>query len=78
MSVQATQTHYCTPRECFAKAYTHVEVGFPSMKEDLLMPHAEDPDEPTDTVYGWVPAHVVLNVIEKHGGKISGSMPPLG
>ncbi len=48
---------------------THVEVGFPSEVEPLLMPWADDESAPTDTVYGYVPIPVVLAVIEKHGGR---------
>jgi len=47
-------------------------VGFPSMDEPLLMPYAEDASRPTCTVYGWVPAQVIAEVIAKHGG-IKGS-----
>ena len=43
-----------------------VEVGFPSMKETLLMPYAEDEDRPTKTVYSFVPKKVVEAVIAKH------------
>ena len=76
MSVQASENHYCSPRENgIAMSYTSVEVGFPSDKEDLLMEHAEDADKPTGTVYPYVPAQIVLDVIEKHGGMVSGQLP---
>ena len=76
MSVQASENHYCTPRENgIAMSYTSVEVGFPSEKEDLLMAHAEDYDKPTGTVYPYVPAQVILDVIEKDGGMVSGRLP---
>jgi len=39
------------------------------------MPWAEHPAQPTDTVYGYVPADVVTNVIVKHGGMIQGEVP---
>jgi hypothetical protein len=45
-----------------------VEVGFPSKREALLMPYAEDRRIPTATVYGYVPIETVAEVIEKHGG----------
>ena len=32
------------------------------------MNYAETPENPTETVYGWVPVEVVESVIEKHGG----------
>ena len=77
MSVQASSFHYCSPREDKRHAYTSVEVGFPSDEEPLLMQWVEDPDKPTETVYGYVPAAVILAVIAKHGGVASGELPPL-
>jgi hypothetical protein len=32
------------------------------------MPYAEDAERPADTVYGYVPYEVVMEVIQKHGG----------
>ena len=68
MSVQVSETHYCTPRMNDALEYFNVEVGFPSAEEELLMPYAEEEANPTGTVYGWTPVEVVNSVIEKHGG----------
>jgi hypothetical protein len=68
MSVQASYYHYCTPRITLCSHYSEFEVGFPSQVEDLLMPWAEDPEKPTETVYGCVPEEVIDQVIEKHGG----------
>ena len=76
MSVQATETNYCTPRINGAERYTHVEVGFPSEEEELLMEWAEDREKPTDTVYPWVPSQLVALVCAKHGGIIEGNVPP--
>jgi len=75
MSVQANVTAYCSPRENSGK-YKLVEVGFPSAMEPMLMPYVEDRDKPTETVYGYVPAEVVTNVLVKHGGIVSGEVPP--
>ncbi len=75
MSVQAHNGAYCTPRESNAKKYTHVEVGFPSDPEPMLMEWCEDEQDPTGTVYGYVPSQVVTNVIAKHGGIVSGEVP---
>ena len=47
---------------------THWEVGFPSEKEDLLMPYVEDAEVPTETVYAYVPVAIVDEIIRKHGG----------
>ena len=67
MSVQASETHYCSPR-VNRGPYSAVEVGFPSEKEDRLMEYAETPEDPTGTVYGWVPVHVIEEIVRKHGG----------
>ena len=75
MSVQANHGAYCSPRIDNAAKYTKVEVGFPSHIEPLLLEWADDKDQPTDTVYGYVPAHRISLVCVKHGGIISGELP---
>jgi len=77
MSVQASENHYCNPKaNGVGMSYSHVEVGFPTEKEDLLMDYIDgDYNEPTDTVYSYVPASVIINVIDKHGGMVSGTLP---
>ena len=76
MSVQASKGSYCSPRDD-AGPYDSVEVGFPSSYDYYLHQYAEDPDKPTDTVYGWVPADTVMMCIDAHGGMVSGELPPL-
>ena len=71
MSVQASETHYCSPREDGAEKYTAVEVGYPNPPEPLLMYLAEDQDKPSMTVYP-----LVALVIAKHGGMVAGTLPP--
>ena len=75
MSVQANETAYCTPRIDGASSYSEVEIGFPNKVEPLILKYAEQPDRPTDTVYGYVPRDRVMLVVLKHGGQISGEMP---
>ena len=75
MSVQANQGAYCTPREDGADSYTHAEVGFPNLVEELLLPYAEDPEKPRGTVYPWVPSHVIVAVCAKHRGIVEGELP---
>ena len=75
MSVQASNTAYCEPRIDNAERYTEVEVGYPSHPESLLIKYAEEPEKPTNTVYGYVPAYTVHLVITKHGGMSSGEVP---
>ena len=67
MSVQASEFHYCMPRMSNV-VWEEVEVGFPSASSELLMPFAEDPETPTDTVYSYVPVPIVVAVIAEHGG----------
>ena len=76
MSVQAHDGAYCEPRRDAQRKYTLVEVGFPSAEEELIMSWAEDRNQPTETVYGYVPVDVVTNVIVKHGGIVEGQVPP--
>jgi len=76
MSVQANEGAYCSPRVDDAERYTAVEVGYPSECESLLLEWAEDKNRPTDTVYGWVPSEKVALVCVKHGGIVSGELPP--
>ena len=66
MSVQASEIHYCSPRESGLNHYDSVEVGFPSQREESLMEYADDPENPI--VYGWVPVEVVDAIINAHGG----------
>ena len=75
MSVQGNENAYCHPRTNNAEEYTEVEVGFPNMVEELLLPYAEEPDNPRGTVYGYVPAQVIVNVVAKHRGIVSGELP---
>jgi len=75
MSVQAHDGAYCSPRVNNAESYDEVEVGFPSSAEPLLMDWCDDPNDPTGTVYGYVPVQVVTNVIAKHGGMVEGEVP---
>ncbi len=76
MSVQAHDGAYCNSRASDAEEYQQVEIGFPSQREELIMPWCESPEEPTDTVYGYVPVDIVTNVIVKHGGMVEGQVPP--
>lgn len=71
MSVQVGACHYCSPR-ADTGPWSAVEVGFPSERDERLMPYAEDDSDPTDTVYGWVPVDVVVDVVNAHGGPIPG------
>lgn len=70
VSIQAGQYLYCNPREDGAERYNSVELGFPSAEDDLIIDYAEDPGDPTGTVYGYVPVEIVDELMQKHGGII--------
>ena len=74
VSIQANERNYCEPRNNVGP-YTHVELGFPSASEPLIIGYADDPDDPTGTVYGWVPVGIVQALISKHGGIEEGALP---
>jgi hypothetical protein len=75
LSVQASDCHYCTPRDD-AGPYTHVEVGYPSVVPPRSwMQYAEDRQHPRGTVYGYVPIEMVVRFIKRHGGISKGAMP---
>lgn len=67
LSVQANQLAYCTPRNNHGP-YTKVEVGFPSAVPEGLWEYGENPENPTESVYGYVPIGLVEALIEQHGG----------
>jgi len=67
VSIQAGQYVYSAPRDDIG-SWVSFELGFPSDADDLILLYAEDADQPTETVYGYVPASVVNDLIAKHGG----------
>lgn len=76
VSVQANEYAYCHPRSNLSWVdlgyydipYYEYEVGFPSFVDVVWMEYAQQPEKPTDTVYGYVPADVVQKVLDAHGG----------
>mgnify|MGYP000453333190 CR=1 FL=1 len=67
-SVQASHSHNCTPRNNEGP-YSHVEVGFPSVRPEPWSEwaqYAEDPSDPTRTVYSYVPIELVAEFILIH------------
>ena len=77
VSIQAHDGAYSDPRRSGFRAYRSVELGFPNRPCIFIKDYAEDPDNVTETVYGYVPASVVRKMIEAHGGIIEGECPPL-
>lgn len=68
LSVQAGEHWYSSPRDNKGP-YTEVEVGFPSeTPPEAWKDFAEDWDDPTGTVYGYIPLTMVMLHIGAHGG----------
>ena len=68
VSIQAGNGLYSCPRENVLE-YTAVELGFPNIADELIMEYIECPDdEPTKTVYPYVPVDIVQQLMDKHGG----------
>lgn len=68
ISIQASPFHYCSSKDKNAEKFEKVELGFPNQEDDLIMEYADNPDDPTRTIYGYVPIEVVDKLMEKHGG----------
>lgn len=68
ISIQASENHYCSPRKNGLHEYNKVELGFPSAEDELINDYAEEDEDYTNTVYGYVPVEVVDQLLEKHGG----------
>lgn len=72
ISVQASRTHYCSPRNNWGP-YRSVEVGYPSTSPpDSWKEYFEgdwDTDDHTASVYAGVPVALVREFIEAHGGE---------
>jgi len=81
LNVQASSRHYCEPHVDNATRYRTVEVRC-QKKEALLAPYCAcgkgDMEYPIQchTVYTFVPVDRVTLVIAKHGGIVSGELPP--
>lgn len=70
ISVQASHGAYCSPRTNIGP-WHQVECGFPSDVPTEIMHYAEQPDKPTETVYGYVPIELVEELIAAHGGMVA-------
>jgi hypothetical protein len=60
--------------ECeFVGPFTSVEIGFPSARPEpwaIWKQYAEEPDNPTKTVYARVPIGIASSLIKAHGGEV--------
>ena len=71
LSIQASSFHHCNPRTTEIPNYNwydEFEIGFPNRVIDKLLPYAEDVDEPTETVYAYVPKNLIRCIVEDCGG----------
>jgi hypothetical protein len=68
ISIQVGSFAYCLPRND-SGPYHEVELGFPSfVPDETIMDYAEEPDNPKETVYGYVPIELVEEMIASKGG----------
>lgn len=69
LSVQVNAGSYCSPRDGVGPDWASAEIGYPSERPtDAVMEYAEDPDYPTNTVYGYVPMALIDELVDLHGG----------
>lgn len=71
ISVQASQYHYCEPRESNAERYVCVEVGYPSKSVRSFARYAERQGRKHTGIYAYVPIEEVDAVIRRHGGIVN-------
>ena len=67
MSIQASEYACSNPRETGCREYHSWEIGYPEEVIPELIPYA-DSDDYTQTVYGYVPTQIILNIIDRLGG----------
>lgn len=86
MSVQGGAVNYCAPRYdatwpgdsggMYADKpgpFTHLEVGFPTQRPEPWAewePHQDGDEDPTQSVYAYVPVELIAKTIALHGGQI--------
>ena len=69
VSIQASEYHYCNPRNN-AGPYETVELGFPTVPPTAaIIACAENPDDPTESVYGQVPVDLVREWLAEEDAK---------
>lgn len=71
VSIQASENHYCTPKEDNADSYECVELGYPNFlfSSGFIAKYAEDIDNPKDTIYGYVPLKELAEELSTLGEK---------
>lgn len=71
VSIQASENHYCAPKEDNADYYECVELGYPNFlfSREFIAKYADDIDNPKDTIYGYVPLKELAKELSKLGIK---------
>lgn len=72
-SVQASEFHYCVPKQDNAEKYRAVEAWF--WKPDKRF--KEGRRLLTENPLSFLPAKELMKMIDTHGGIVSGELPPL-
>lgn len=74
LSIQAGNGKYCSPRKDPDIAdfdfFDEFEIGFPSKEIKEIISYAEDEENLTSTVYGYVPKELIRSLIAARGGVI--------
>jgi hypothetical protein len=76
VSIQASDSHYSSPRisGLDATEYTQFELGYPNFRPpNYILEYAEEKDEPTETVYPYVPYELIQRMLEEMSDVIEGS-----
>ena len=71
ISLQAAHAMHCSPRDDEGP-YTEVECGYPSAAPEFILSYAEEEENPTETIYSYVPVALVEDLIDYHGGEQRG------
>lgn len=69
VSIQASYSHYCIPRNNVGP-YTHFEIGFPSEIVDSWMRYCEsrsEAEDPRQQIYSSVPIQLIVDELKRHG-----------
>jgi hypothetical protein len=72
-SVQASQFHHCVPKQDNAEKYRAVEAWF--WKPDKRF--KEGRRMLTEEPLSYLPVKKLMEIIDSHGGIVSGELPPL-
>jgi hypothetical protein len=77
VSIQASERHDSSPRisGLDATEYTQFELGYPDFcPPDYILVYAEDKDDPTETVYPYVPYELIQKMLEEMSDVMEGTL----